>query len=458
MTTTDVRIPTAHPKQRAFIDSPAKRKIIRAGRRGGKTVGVAILAVRRFLQGRRVLYAAPTAGQLNAFWFEIKKALEDPVAQKILYKHETEHYIELRGTKQRLTAKTAWNADGFRGDYADDLILDEFQLMHEDTWDRAGAPMLMDNDGDAVFIYTPPSLKTSGMSKADDPRHASKRFKLYARLALEEPERYATFHFSSHENPFLPRQAVINMAQDITTLAYRQEIEAQDIDEVPGALWTMAILESSRVHFLPTMHRIVVGVDPQATVGQTGIIVVGIAWLGRTLHAFVMADYTTPPGVKPHVWGQAAVDAYYEHQADIIVGEINNGGDMIENVIQNVAGGMDANYDTVHASRGKLTRAEPFAALFHTDENRKKVARCHLGGTFPYLEDELISWVPGAKSPNRLDAMVWALKEALGKTSVGYRIERNSVSLYGSRQTQASRPLRPGSRSGRGGRNGSNRG
>ena len=106
----DIHLPTAHPKQRAFIDSPAKRKVIRAGRRGGKTVGMAILAVERFLSGRRVLYAAPTAEQIDRFWTETTRALQEPVKAGVFVKNETEHVIELPGTEQRIRAKTAWNA------------------------------------------------------------------------------------------------------------------------------------------------------------------------------------------------------------------------------------------------------------------------------------------------------------------------------------------------------------
>lgn len=163
-----------HPHQEAFLKSQAKRKIIRAGRRGGKTTGVAILAVRSFLDGRRVLYAAPTAEQIGQFWKEVKNALGVLIDAGIFTKNETEHAIERPETDQSIKAKTAWNADTLRGDYADLLILDEWQLMEETAWEDVGAPMLLDNHGDAVFIYTPPSLRSQALSRASDPQHASK--------------------------------------------------------------------------------------------------------------------------------------------------------------------------------------------------------------------------------------------------------------------------------------------
>jgi len=131
--TVHLRSSRDHPNQGAFISSKAKRKVIRAGRRGGKTVGAARLAVEEFLAGRRILYATPTQEQIDTFWFEVKRALEEPLEAGLFYKNESRHIVELVGTHQRIRAKTAWDAASLRGDYADLLILAEWQLMHEDT-------------------------------------------------------------------------------------------------------------------------------------------------------------------------------------------------------------------------------------------------------------------------------------------------------------------------------------
>lgn len=106
-----------HPHQHRFVDSKAKRKVVCAGRRGGKTKGAAQLAVETFLAGPRILYAAPTTEQIETFWREVKEALAEPIGAGVFYKNETEHVIEIPGTKQRIRAKTAWNADTLRGDY-----------------------------------------------------------------------------------------------------------------------------------------------------------------------------------------------------------------------------------------------------------------------------------------------------------------------------------------------------
>lgn len=217
-----------HPHQAEFVNSSKKRIVVRAGRRGGKTVGVAIRTVTRFLQGRRQLYAAPTSEQVGKFWFEVCQALEPGIRLGYLKKNESELFIEKPGTEQRIKAKTAWNADMLRGDYADDLYLDEYQLMNEDTWEIVGAPMLLDNNGDAVFIYTPPSLRSAGVSKARDPRHAAKLFK---KAQEDTTGRWQTVHFTSHDNPYISKEALADITTEMSKQSYRQEILAED-DEI----------------------------------------------------------------------------------------------------------------------------------------------------------------------------------------------------------------------------------
>jgi phage terminase large subunit-like protein len=393
-----VHLPLPHDKQRAFIDSKAKRKVIRAGRRGGKTVGISIYAVERFLAGRRLLYAAPTAEQVGRFWVTVTRALNEATDAGVFKKNETEHIIELPGTEQRIRAKTAWNADTLRGDYADDLIFDEWQLIDEDAWEVVGAPMLLDNDGDATFIYTPPSLHSRSVSKARDPQHAAKMFKM---AQHDKSGRWEAFHFSSMDNPYISQTALSEITKDMTNLAYRMEILAEDVNEAPGALWTRADIEKNRVTSIPDFARVVVGVDPTATSGgdEAGIITAG----SNADHCYTLADDST--GGSPQTWAKAAVTAYHRHKADMIVAEKNNGGEMVEAVIKQVD--PTVRVKLVWASRGKATRAEPISAM-------SEQGRDHHLGAFPALEDELCLWIPGDDSPNRLDAKVWAYTELIG--------------------------------------------
>jgi hypothetical protein len=395
-----------HKIQQEFINCTAKRIIIRAGRRGGKTTGIANRAVKRFLEGKRILYAAPTAGQVDTFWATVTRLLADPISKGILNKNETEHYIERPGTEQRIKAKTAWNADSFRGDYADELIFDEYQLMNEDVWDKVGAPMLLDNNGDAIFIYTPPSLHSRSVSKATDRQHAAKLFKAFQKKEKKDPARYRTFHFTSHDNPYISEEALAEISSDMTQLSYRMEILAEDVNEAPGGLWNRKIIENARVLEAPSLERIVVAVDPSATSAgdDAGVIVAG----RYGDDGYVLADETIQG--SPLTWAKAAVAAYHRHKADRIIAESNNGGEMVELVIRQVD--PDVPVTLVNASRDKHTRAEPIAAQYEQ-------GRIHHVGSFSALEDEMCLWVPHDPSPNRMDALVWALTELMLKPRFG---------------------------------------
>jgi phage terminase large subunit-like protein len=366
---------------------------------------MAIFAVKRFLEGRRVLYATPTEDQIGAFWYEVKRALQDAIDARVFIKNETMHYVELAGTKQRIRAKTAYNSDTLRGDFADVLILDEWQLMDEDAWGTVGAPMLLDNDGDAIFIYTPPSLNSRSVSKAKDPRHAAKMF----RAAQEDTSgRWAAFTFPSSDNPHLSKNALQEIAQDMTALAYRQEVLAEDVDEAPGALWTRGMIEGGRVGIYPELDYVVIGVDPSATSGgdEAGVIVAGRA----DQSYYIIADHTIQG--SPLTWAGKAIDAFMLNKANIIVAESNQGGEMVSQTIHNID--KDVPVKLVFASRGKATRAEPISALYER-------GLVHHVGHFYALEDEMCMWVPGDKSPNRMDALVWALTE-LSRGSAARRV------------------------------------
>ena len=186
----------------------------------------------------------------------------------------------------------------------------------------------------------------------------------------------------------------------------RQELNAELLEDNPLALWRReAMLEAYRVTQPPDLKRIVVAVDPQAAdvdseeLAETGIIVVG---LGVDDHAYVLEDRSLR--ASPALWGREAVTAYQSRKADRLVAEVNNGGAMVKHVIQTAD--PTVAYRELHASRGKQTRAEPVAALYEQ-------GRVHHVGTFPELEDQLCSWTPGDRSPDRLDALVWGVTELM---------------------------------------------
>ena len=397
-----VHLKRPHPAQERFIESLAKRKVLKAGRRGGKTTGCGILASRAFLNHRRVLYAVPTADQMDRFWHEIKASFAEPIAAGVFYKNETLHILEIPGTETRIRAKTAWNADTLRGDYADLLILDEFQLMSEDTWEIVGAPMLLDNDGDAVFVYTPPSLHSRSASKAKDPLHA---YKMFEKAKKDTTGRSETFHFSSHENPHISAEALAELGQDMTDLAIRQEIRAEDTLEMPGALWKRETFDERKS--CPSYSRIVIGVDPSGSNhgDECGIVVCA---KGRDGFGYALADYSGY--MSPDKWAQRVVDAYEEFSADCIVAETNFGGDMVIQTIHT----KDANVPVkvVTASRSKRVRAEPIAARYE----QKKIFHIR---PLEALEEQMCTWTPEkAESPDRMDALVWGMSELFPKGGI----------------------------------------
>jgi phage terminase large subunit-like protein len=187
----------------------------------------------------------------------------------------------------------------------------------------------------------------------------------------------------------------------------RQELDAEILDDVPGALWSRRSLDEARVSTAPPLARIVVGVDPAATSGEaaneTGIVVMGIA---KSNQAFVLEDWSMRG--SPDEWARKAVAAYRKHSADAIIAECNQGGEMVTAVIRSVA---DVPVKLVRATRGKYVRAEPISALYEQ-------GRVHHVGTLPTLEDQMISFTPeraadrsDGYSPDRVDALVWAATE-----------------------------------------------
>lgn len=191
----------------------------------------------------------------------------------------------------------------------------------------------------------------------------------------------------------------------------RQELEAELLDDAPGALWNRKLLDETRVRSTPELKRIVVAIDPAVSVGEdaneTGIIVAG---LGENGHGYILDDLTNDG--KPSEWASIAIAAYNRYMADRIIGEANNGGDMIENTIRTVRDdqdrpiGRDVSYKKIHASRGKVARAEPVVSLYEQ-------GRVHHVGVFPQLEDQQCQWIQGDPSPDRLDAAVWAITELM---------------------------------------------
>ena len=229
---------------------------------------------------------------------------------------------------------------------------------------------------------------------------------LVRRLAAAGDTR-VTHGGTSDNRAHLPGAFIAAMEQDYGgTRIGRQELDGELIEEVAGALWSRALIEASRVRAMPALRRVVVAVDPPAGAGAAsdacGIVAAG---LGSDGHGYVIEDASVQ-GLGPEGWARAVADAAARHGADRVVAEANNGGAMVESVLRAAEANLPVRL--VHASRGKSARAEPVAALYER-------GRAHHVGAFPALEDEMAGLVAGGgydgpgRSPDRADALVWAL-------------------------------------------------
>ncbi len=281
-----------------------------------------------------------------------------------------------------------------------------------ETWDNLEMGLRLGPSPQAVLTTTPKPTKLLKLL-AQDPQT----------LISQRP----TFENEANLSPrFLQR---MRQRFEGTRLG-RQELLAELLMDNPGALWKREWIDRDRVPRPPeVLVRIVVAVDPAVTSDpesdETGIIVAGMD-NQPVPHFYVLRDLS---GVLSAAdWGTRAVKAYRDLKADRIVGEVNNGGDLVEFVIRSVSlggkpVGRDAAYKKVSASRGKAIRAEPVAAL-------AEQGRLHHVGEFGTLEDQLCDWDPQdetAKSPDRLDALVWAVTELMGGGMGGLSISDAAI-------------------------------
>ena len=180
----------------------------------------------------------------------------------------------------------------------------------------------------------------------------------------------------------------------------RQELDGEVIEDNDAALWRRSWIDAHRLREAPELSRIVVAVDPPVSTNgdECGIVVAGLAENG---HVYVLADCSAD-GLTPAGWAGRVADAFETHEADLVVAEVNQGGDMVRAMLHDVV--PDVRVKMVRATRSKRVRASPFTVAYET-------GRVHHVGSFPALEDQMCSYDGTGKSPDRMDALVWALSE-----------------------------------------------
>ena len=287
---------------------------------------------------------------------------------------------------------SAEEPDGLRGPQFEAAWCDEIcKWRHADeTWDMLQFGLRLGAEPRAVVTTTPRPIPLLKRLLADPDT-------LVSRSRTED-------NASNLSGAFL--QAVRERYRD--SLLGRQELDGELIEERADALWRRASIDAHRVRSAPELERIVVAVDPPVSSGgnadECGIIVAGRDAEGR---GYIIADRSVQ-GRQPLGWAQAAVAAYREHAADCLVAEVNQGGDLVESIIRQVDAGVPVK--KVRATRGKWLRAEPVAALY------AQGLVSHVGA-LPLLEDQMSTFGPDGRShghsPDRLDALVWAVTELM---------------------------------------------
>jgi phage terminase large subunit-like protein len=360
--------------------------LVKAGRGWGKTrVGAEWVRGAKELVGRIAL-VAPTAADARDVMVEGESGILaiSPASDRPVYEPSKRRLTWANGAIA--TTYSADEPDRLRGPQHDAAWADEVAAWrYPQTWDMLMFGLRLGSDPRVVATTTPkmvPLMRAIG----GDPTTVVTRGRTYDNAANLAPA-------------FL---AAIVRKYEGTRLG-RQELEGEDLDDNPGALWQRAVIDELRVSTHPDLARVVVAIDPAATSSEdsdeTGMTVEG---LGANGHGYLLEDISIKG--SPAAWGKAAVEAYHRHGADLIVAEANNGGEMISHVIHTIDRNIKVRL--VHASRGKATRAEPIAALYEQ-------GRYHHVGSFPLLEDQMCQWQPGMPSPDRMDAHVWAGTELM---------------------------------------------
>jgi len=314
-----VHLPKLHPKQLAVRGSPAKRKVLVTGRRFGKTTLAATIAVELMLRGRRVLEVAPVAEQTEAFWDSCKRFLAEPISCKAICANETKRLLQMPDGGGRIRTKTAWDADTLRGDWGDLLIFDEYSLMSPTAWDEVGAPMLLDNDGDALFIFSP--------------QRKNHAFQMYLQAIADETGRWAAWHGTSHDNPHLSRRALSEIVADMTDEAYRQEILAEFLDNEGAVFRNIMACMGADPYAAPEQHQghdKYMGVDWGKQQDFTALSVVCKQCRCEVaLDRFNQIDYAFQRGrleILARRWGVASILAEANAMGDPIIEQMQRDG------------------------------------------------------------------------------------------------------------------------------------
>jgi len=367
--------------------------LILAGRGWGKTLTGAYDALIYALKNPKsqVAVVTPTFGDLRRVAFTGISGVMSIVPPECLlegrgqgYNHSASEIRLYNGSK--LMGFSATEPDRLRGPQFHRAWCDELAAWrHPEAFDQLMFALRLGENPQCVITTTPkPQPLLQQLLKRDD---------------------VVTTRGTTFENADNLAESSLSLLKERyegTTLG-RQELYAEIIDKLDGALWSTQLIEKSRVKKLPDLQKIIVSIDPAVTSGansdETGITVVGKT---ENSEYYVLDDQSGK--MSPESWGRKAIEMFHKWDADYIVAEVNNGGDLVERLLKTIDSSVK--YKSVVATRGKLVRAEPIASLYEQ-------GRVHHMGVFPELESQMCTYTGERTrpSPDRLDALVWGLTE-----------------------------------------------
>lgn len=373
--------------QKRIVESEKRFSVTEASTKCGKTFSHIFWLFEEAHKGQpgwEYWWVAPVYSQAEIAF----KRLTRKVAESGAYGINLSKLIITTPIGTIISFKSADNPNTLYGENVHAFVFDEFSFAKEEAWFALRT----------TITYTKAKGKFIGNVVA---KNWAWNLARKAELGLDPDFDY--FKITAHqaaEAGILSAKEIEQARKDLPARIFKMLYEAE-YSEVEGAFWTWDMIEDNRVKIVPDLIRIGVAIDPAVTStknsDETGIIVGGRSKDG---HFYILEDLSgiyTPQG-----WASRALSAFDNWKADRMIAEVNNGGDLVETVIRNID--KSISYTSVHASRGKVIRAEPVVALYE----QKKI---HHVGLFPKLEDQMTTWAgkKGEKSPDRVDALVWLI-------------------------------------------------
>jgi len=406
MVSTQIELTYTPCQMEMFFDIPpgTKYQVVTKGRRFGATRGAVHAFIEWALEGKKLLWGDTIHSNIDRYFDRYFLPSLKQANISYNYQRQSKQLIIENGYIDFRSADRPENWEGFSYDV---IFLNEagIILKNKYLYTNAVLPMLMDSK-DSILI-------AAGVPKGKlDKNNNEHPFYTIYKAAKNKVPGYNLLEFSSYDNPLLPPEEIKELETEIGRMSpgmVEQEVYGHFVDGISGVIWTADMIRHSEI---PDLKNIVIGVDPSGSKDgdEVGIIAAG---LSGNDSIYILNDRTG--GYTPLQWGTIVVNEYESLKANTVVVERNFGGDMVKSNILNISRGVRIR--EVVASRSKEVRAEPIVALY--EQGRI----FHAKGLYK-LENEMLSWVPGlGKSPNRVDALVWAVTELME----GSRIDEGNV-------------------------------